>query len=187
MSSIQDYFTQAQFSLAAYANLSIGEIVGTNNAALQQAGFSQAQADEFAKHYTVVDQYSDATGVSATVFADASGNKYLAVRGTEGLTDYLTDLVDVTLLGTNSSFQWQYASVKSKVNEWIGNGTLPSSFTVTGHSLGGYLATGIAGDFAGNELKGSCSNSFHKLFYPVIQCDRIKASHSFRCSYQPPQ
>jgi uncharacterized protein YjbI with pentapeptide repeats len=37
VSSIQDYFTQAQFALAAYANLSIGEIAGANNAALQQA------------------------------------------------------------------------------------------------------------------------------------------------------
>ncbi|MER0217256.1 MAG: hypothetical protein DU481_14005 [Nitrosomonas sp.] len=46
----------------------------------------------------------------------------------------------------------QYNSLKTKVTEWLGNGTLSPTFTVTGHSMGGFLATGLVNDpdFASN-------------------------------------
>ncbi len=40
----------------------------------------------------------------------------------------------------------QYISLKFKVVEWIENGVLPQSFTVTGHSLGGFLAAGLVAE-----------------------------------------
>jgi len=148
MSITSDYLKQAEFSLAAYAQFFSADPVVR---ALEKAGFSTPQAEYFASTYTVVDQYSDFSGLSATVFKNIkTGEVNLAIRGTQGVMDYLVDIVDVVLLGTNSSFQLQYAGLKSKVSEWIGNGTLASSFTVSGHSLGGFLATGIAGDFSGN-------------------------------------
>ena len=108
------------------------------------------QASRFALNWRVITQYNHPTnGLSATVFADASGNKYLAIRGTDDGYDLATDAIDIALLGS-TAHQAQYASLKTKVTEWLGSGTLSPSFTVTGHSLGGFLATGIAADFAGN-------------------------------------
>lgn len=79
MSTLNDYFQQAELALAAYAiNLTAGV---PRKGALTDAGMSDAQATQFAATYTVVAQYSDATGVSATVFADATGHTYLAIRG----------------------------------------------------------------------------------------------------------
>ncbi|MCP5273849.1 MAG: hypothetical protein H6936_03140 [Burkholderiales bacterium] len=61
----------------------------------------------------------------------------------------MTDLVNIALLGS-TTLQPQYQSLKTKVQEWLDNGTLPQNFTVTGHSLGGFLATGLTTDFPGN-------------------------------------
>ena len=149
MSSSTEFLKQAELALASYAVLSPGEPNQTN---LQDSGrgMSIDQASRFALNWRVITQYNHPTnGLSATVFADASGNKYLAIRGTDDGYDLATDAIDIALLGS-TAHQAQYASLKTKVTEWLGSGTLSPSFTVTGHSLGGFLATGIAADFAGN-------------------------------------
>ncbi len=111
---------------------------------------SLKQVATFAATYSVAAQYTDANGLSATVFADAAGKTYLAIRGTEmTMQDLLTDVIDIGLFGT-TAFQSQYTSLKVKVQEWLGTSVLSPSFTVTGHSLGGFLATGIAADFSSN-------------------------------------
>lgn len=106
MAIITNYFEQAQLSLAAYASLEPGvantaQKISAYIAALKKAGMPDAQATEFAKAYTVVDQFTDPfTGFSATVFAE-DGINYFAVRGTEGLfsfsgaVDWLTNVADV--------------------------------------------------------------------------------------------
>ncbi|MEO1766809.1 hypothetical protein [Thiobacter aerophilum] len=86
---------QAEFALAAYANLQPGV---PNQTALQDQGkgMSARQAEEFAAHYTVVTQFTDTvaegglgTSFSATVFADAYGNLTLAIRGTLEAGDFV--------------------------------------------------------------------------------------------------
>ncbi len=71
----------------------------------------------------------------------------LAIRGTEedDLRDLLTDLINITWLG-DTLLQPQYISLKFIVAEWIESGALPRSFTVTGHSLGGFLAEGLVAE-----------------------------------------
>lgn len=153
MNTAADYFSQSQLALAAYADLS--GPVSTYPAALRAAGMSALQANQFVSSWEVITQYNvSSSGLSATVFQQKingtpTGQKYLTIRGTDDGVDIATDLIDIGILGTYK-YQSQYTALKAKVTEWLGNGTLSPSFTVTGHSLGGFLATGIAADFAGN-------------------------------------
>ena len=147
MSLYSEMFKQAQLALAAYANLSRS---GSNADALIGAGLSPTQVIKFEQLWRVVDQYPGPSGLSATVFEEVStGTRYLAIRGTEAsdLNDVWTDIVDIALFGT-SERQAQYAALKSKVTQWQANGTLPSTFTVAGHSLGGFLAGALLVDFS---------------------------------------
>lgn len=64
-------------------------------------------------------QYSDATGLSATVFKNNNtGETFLAIRGTNDLADILTNLVNIALFGS-TTLHPQYISLKNKVQEWI--------------------------------------------------------------------
>ncbi|MHB1619267.1 MAG: alpha/beta hydrolase family protein [Sulfuricella sp.] len=144
MSQISEYFRQAELSLAAYADLSTGV---PNEDELKKAGMSSTQATRFAATWSVAAHYSDVTGVSATVFQEIStGQKTLAIRGTQGVTDFITDYF--ILNGTPSQLNPQYQSLKTKVQAWLGDGTLTPGFSVSGHSLGGYLAAGLVADFS---------------------------------------
>jgi len=164
MSKLHQYFEQAELALAAYGTFNNG---GPEQDQLTDIDFSDRQADEFIKKYSVVAQYThtetievideitgevtgtveNSNGLSVTVFEDkATGQKYLAIRGTDDLEDLITDVVDIALLGT-PLFQEQYASLKAQVQAWLNDGTLSDTFTVTGHSLGGFLAMGVAADF----------------------------------------
>jgi len=145
MSRQIEYLKQAELALAAYADFTSNILT---QAELKDADFSTSQARQFADTYRVVTQYTDATSLSATVFADKDSQKaFLAIRGTEkdDLRDKLTDLINIAWLG-DTALQPQYISLKFKVAEWIGNGVLPSNFTVTGHSLGGFLAAGLVAE-----------------------------------------
>lgn len=171
MDTFVDLYMQSQLALAAYAQLSSSATGVEFIRALQDAGMSQSQATHFSEQWTVFAQYNHQSepypvydeitgellrydtvtnGLSVTVFQEvATGQKYLAIRGTDDFYDVATDLVSVAVLGT-TRFQGQYQSLRSKVQEWVGNGTLPSQFTVAGHSLGGFLATGLASEFTVN-------------------------------------
>ena len=86
----------SELSLAAYANLTAGNLTGVaQQDALKGAGFATTQISNFASRYTVVTQFNDTraeggmgTSFSATVFKDASGN--------------------LTLVGTNC--EWRIAA-----------------------------------------------------------------------------
>ena len=148
MSLYTDYFQQAELAFAAYAkNLAPGD---PNETELIKAGFSANQARNFASIYQVEDQHTDPTGLSATVFKSTDPENpqtFLAIRGTEILDpgDMLTNLINIALFG-DTTLHPQYISLKSKVQEWLDAGKLPQNFTVTGHSLGGFLATDLTVD-----------------------------------------
>lgn len=154
MSAVSEYYLQAELSLAAYSNLFNGITGQQYENALKDAGkgMSAAQATDFATKYTVVQQFTDPiTGVSATVFQEIStGNRYVAIRGTEGLTDYLADYVIIN--GTPSQLNPQYLALKAQLQIWLADPTVLQgrTFTVAGHSLGGYLAAGLVADFSAN-------------------------------------
>ena len=98
--------------------------------------------DELGQPQTV----TTSNGLSATVFEDTQTHqRYLAIRGTDDVQDLITDAIDIGFLGT-SLFQAQYQSLAQKVAEWQADGTLTPTFTVTGHSLGGYLAASLLYD-----------------------------------------
>lgn len=171
MSNFREYFQNAELALAAYADLNGQMTLEAYKTALQQDGdgMSPTQAEIFASSWTVLDQYDGMvektyydefgenstflapTGLSATLFEDASENQVVAIRGTELSDgwDLLTDLIDISLLGT-AEHQEQYAALSAKVQEWLDTGTLQSGFSVTGHSLGGFLATNLAFEYSAN-------------------------------------
>lgn len=142
-----EYFKQAELALASYGNF-VTEI--PDQSELERVGFSPAQArDSFIPKYRIVTQYSDSTGLSVTVFKSTDAQNpqtFLAIRGTDPNDpgDILADLLTATF-GTTVMLP-QYASLKAQVQTWLNDGTLPQTFTVTGHSLGGVLATGLVDD-----------------------------------------
>lgn len=142
MATIQELYTQSLLAQAAYANLVVGSISSTQSLRAD-ASMALKQAEDFASKWTVVDQYSDASGVGATIFQEiATGKKYLAIRGTEpGLGDINADYI--LALGFPSFLNPQFIQLRGVVQGWIDNGKLNSGFSITGHSLGGYLATAV--------------------------------------------
>jgi hypothetical protein len=141
------FLKHAQLSLAAYGNFQ--PATAPDQAELRQVGFPPQDASDFASKWTVVDLYDPPlNGLSATVFKEvATGKHYLAIRGTDDLDDVVTDLISIAIIGT-PALQLQYSLLKIKVEQWLASGVLPSTFSVTGHSLGGFLATGVGADFS---------------------------------------
>ena len=164
MSLITDALKQAELALAAYANITSGITIS----ALKDAGMTEIQATKFAAAWTVASQYTDAgpsssaTGLSVTVFQEkATGQRYLAIRGTEP-NDFLRDIIindGLIAIGALPGVLPQYSALKVQVTTWLGNGTLNSGFTVSGHSLGGYLATALTADFSANVTQTYLYNS----------------------------
>jgi pimeloyl-ACP methyl ester carboxylesterase len=136
---------------------------------LQPWAFPQwvaAQARAFAADYRVVDRYDGKvphtyvddfgveqqatldTGLSVTLFERlADGHRVVAIRGTEvsDLRDFHNDVL--LALGVSKALP-QMAALKAKVQEWLETGRLSRGFTVTGHSLGGFLATSLTAAFS---------------------------------------
>jgi Ca2+-binding RTX toxin-like protein len=160
---INSYYDNAQLSLAAYFTLSPGPISAS---ALVNAdnGFSQSMADVFALRYTVLDQRS-VGGFSATLFFDHdTQQKVIAIRGTNDFLDVLSDLS--ILFGTGGRFDSQYDALKqyyADLTNLIGLNLLQAGeqFSVTGHSLGGYLAQTFTADpaYSGNVLHAYTYNA----------------------------
>jgi hypothetical protein len=148
MNIVETLHVQSELALAAYANLPSGILDDAYEDALIAAGMSQLQAEEFARNWKIVDQYTDfETGASATVFQNkADGKTYLAVRGTElDMGDFSADYL--LSVGVSNRLNPQYTVLKSQMATWLANGTLTGGFTITGHSLGGYLAVAIKESF----------------------------------------
>jgi hypothetical protein len=168
MTEIATYYINSELSFAAYSTLYSGisrndYIDSLNNAG---TGMSSSQAAEFADTWEVLDQYDGAveetytlkgveysytnyTGLNVTLFENnETGEQVVAIRGTElnDISDLLTDAIDIGTLGS-TEHQAQYQALTVKVKEWMDAGLLTTGFTVTGHSLGGYLATNLSMEY----------------------------------------
>lgn len=147
----QVYLDNANFSKAAYANLkkeTCNQDRLDNIDALKKEGFSQDQAEQFLDKYKIFDVLNDPiSGANAVIFAEklpdgSTGQKTLAIRGTE-----LTDIGDIhadqelAVLGLTS--KGQYSAIKNFYDNAVTTGVIATgeSVNVTGHSLGGFLAT----------------------------------------------
>lgn len=94
MSTITEFYKQSELAFAAYSTLYSGISGGAYTDALKaNNGMTLTQATTFAAKWSIIAQSEDPmTGVSATVFQEvATGKRYLAIRGTQGPTDYLAD------------------------------------------------------------------------------------------------
>jgi hypothetical protein len=145
--TLNTYFQFSQLSMAAYANLTVTSSGDIDPTQLQSAGFTLNLATQFAATYKVKSQSNPSiTGFSATLFEtkDANQTKILAIRGTNDPADILIDLVNVALIGSEN-LNPQYDALKNYVDTLTGvNGPLAGqAFTLTGHSLGGFLAQAL--------------------------------------------
>jgi hypothetical protein len=89
MPNVNTVYNFSELSLASYAALQQG-FTSTlqNQTALRQDGdgMSQTQATEFASRYTqVINQFTDPSGFSATVFLSSDNQLTLAIRGTDDI------------------------------------------------------------------------------------------------------
>ncbi|WP_322522210.1 calcium-binding protein [Guyparkeria halophila] len=153
MTEFDELYLKSEMSLAAYATFSIDMSPEDYIRSLENGGegLSTTQAVEFASRWKVAAQFNDeltagqlelglGTGLSVTIFEDRqTGEQVLAIRGTDDLQDVFTDLVDVSLLGSGALMP-QYEALTDKVQDWLDAGILQPGFSVTGHSLGGFLA-----------------------------------------------
>ncbi|MCG7865350.1 MAG: hypothetical protein JAY74_03145, partial [Candidatus Thiodiazotropha taylori] len=172
MTTITNYQVNAELALAAYSDLSAGMSEPDYIIALMnnERGMSWTQANNFASNWYALDQYDgqveefyidefgqehtflNPTGLNVTLFEHVTtGEQVVAVRGTEptDLGDVFTDIIDIGFLGA-AERQSQYAALSTKVREWLDSGILQPGFTVTGHSLGGFLSTNLAIDYSGD-------------------------------------
>ena len=160
--TISEYLKYAELAQAAYANLTIGTFSDVDLESLRDAAdMTTTQSQVFADNWNVIDQYDgmveetyydefgdeqtflNPTGLSVTLFEDSAGNQTDAVRGTQDASDWVTNFIDIGLLGS-AEYQAQYKALSDKIELWKADGILRSGYTVTGHSLGGFLATNLA-------------------------------------------
>ena len=153
MYSMQDLSSYSQTAAASYAT---GLQPSSDNNDAYKAptvGMSDAQAQSFSATWAVIEQSDPdamyAMGFSAVLLQrnDASGNatgeKVLAIAGTDRSSgmDLLSDFINILNLGTVAGM-WQYEALENfyyhlRSSDKIG---MAEQVTVTGHSLGGFLA-----------------------------------------------
>ncbi|NKF23342.1 calcium-binding protein [Solimonas marina] len=155
MPSISTYLRYAETAQAAYATdlfdgqdpQNIDAYVGSNPS---DPAMPLALAQQFNGEWIVLEQVDLLNGFSAVAFEDADTHeKVIAIAGSNGFTDYVTDIANVAILGTWFG-QPQYEALESFYQS-LTTGNPPKidpseSITVTGHSLGGFLAEAFAAD-----------------------------------------
>ena len=148
MNSPTTICTAAELAFAVYATLQLGENTSKIIRTADEADMRPALAEAIASQYRVIAILDDvASGAYAAVFEDkASGERTLAIRGTTDLRDIAADTY--VLSGTPPSLNPQYRALAVQVVAWQTQGIVGSSTAVTGHSLGGYLATALKSNAA---------------------------------------
>ncbi|OYY65258.1 MAG: hypothetical protein B7Y51_03145 [Burkholderiales bacterium 28-67-8] len=148
MNSPTTICTAAELAFAVYATLQLGENTSKIIRTADEADMRPALAEAIASQYRVIAILDDvASGAYAAVFEDKlSGARTLAIRGTTDLKDIAADTY--VLSGTPPSLNPQYQALAAQVIAWQAQGIVGSSTAVTGHSLGGYLATALKSNAA---------------------------------------
>lgn len=110
--------------------------------------FTKPQAEEFAKHWTVLDQRANtSTGFSGTLFQNKDTNEIvMSFRSTEFIDDSARDNQATNAMEIKETgFAWgQIRDMQAWYKELTASGGplgAGQSFAVTGYSLGGHLAT----------------------------------------------
>ena len=124
-------FLQGAYEHGLYAVVSYGQGYAKgetpNSKILQKAGFlDTTAAEQFSESYTIIDQYDSWTGMSVVAMRNKiTGNVTVSTRGTSptDLRDILAD--GLLAFGVPKELNPQYRALKSKVEEWIEDGTLP--------------------------------------------------------------
>ena len=151
-SRIETFFQDAQLSMAAYANLTVGMSRDQYEAALRVQGFSTPLAANFADRYAILSPSIEGFGFSATLFLDKTTNqKVLAVRGTNDFLDLI--IADgLILAGAATLIEPQYTALKDYYLQLKDElKILPGEqIAVAGHSFGGFLAQLFSVDQAAN-------------------------------------
>ena len=157
-------YTCSALSLAAYADLREGgnsTSSDINLSALQSAGMTQTQAIMFAEDWPeIVNIFIDSnSGLAVTVFGKTNANGDLietaiAIRGTDtdNFLDFSKDVADDIVLGTGL-IPDQFEALTDYYDSLIVNGDIDLSIptSISGHSLGGYLAQ-LMGAFYPNDF-----------------------------------
>ena len=140
MNPVNQYASSSELAWAAYADLQVGALT---LAQLTSAEAPATFAQSLSTRYTVEAIHNDAlTGAYAVVFKNiATGSRTLAIRGTEGASDVIANTH--LLAGIPAWMSLQYQSLVSKITQWQVSGVINSQTTLTGHSLGGYLAAAV--------------------------------------------
>ncbi len=149
MSNLGWYSFYAETALTAYAvNLVSGSFNNVDRYRDPDVGMTRTQAQTFDATWAVLQQSSPAiNGFSAVLLqrknevGNAVGEKVLAIAGTDGWADLITDVMNIAAYGTVLGMP-QYLSLESFYAELVTSGKLGASekITMTGHSLGGFLA-----------------------------------------------
>ncbi len=149
MTTIKQLLNYSQTALAAYATGLEPLLNNTQRYNAPGVGMATAQATQFDADWAVLQQSpSDPiTGFSAVLLqrkdadGNATGEKVLTISGTNSPADVLSDLG--IFLGSTVTDIAQYNALESfysKLTEPGGKLSSNEQFTITGHSLGGFLA-----------------------------------------------
>ena len=148
MPTINEYLRHSETALASYATgLTLGQV---NSDRYHSAEMTLLQAQKFNQSWQVLGQQDLTNGFSAVLFermdesGAPTGEKVLAIRGSDTSLwpiDYLVDVINIATLGTSVGMP-QYNSLESFYQLMVAQGKLTTTeqITVTGHSLGGFLA-----------------------------------------------
>jgi hypothetical protein len=143
MNNLAQLNTNAELAFAAYSNLKIGDNNEADFRTNDNRDMPLALATSLATRYRVISILNDPlSGAYAAVFEDkATGARTLAIRGTSQLTDVLADAH--LLVGIPAQLNLQYQALAGKAAQWRAAGLINAATALTGHSLGGYLATAL--------------------------------------------
>lgn len=152
MATINELSAASELCQAVYSNLGAGAITAASleYKANGEQNMSVAQREDVAARYTVERVFNDpATGVYAAVFKEKlTGTTTLAVRGTDGMSDWLNANAHLAV-GIPPALSPQFNALRPVVAQWIQSGALQTGSAIAGHSLGGYLAAAIKASYPG--------------------------------------